>query len=53
MMRLKVERNSDQRDEDFGSGKVLKVLMVGNNIDWCTGTLEIVSPMGEGFNDCE
>ena len=39
--------------EDFGSGKVLKVLVVGNNIDWCTGTLKIVLPMGEGFNNRE
>ena len=37
--------------EDFGSGKVLEVPVVGDNVDWCTGTLKIVSPMCEGFND--
>ena len=37
--------------EDFGGGKVLEVPVVGNNVNWCTGTLEIVSPTCEGFND--
>ena len=39
--------------EDFGGGEVLEVLVVGDDIDWCTGTLEIVSPTCEGFNDHE
>ena len=39
--------------EDFGGGKVLEVLVVGNDIDWHTGTLEIVLPTCEGFNDCK
>ena len=39
--------------EDLGGGKVLKVLVVGNEVDWCTRTLEIVSPMCEGFNNHE
>ena len=39
--------------EDSGGGKVLKVPVVSNNIDWCTRTLEIMSPTCEGFNNCE
>ena len=39
--------------EDLGSGKVLKVPVVSNNVNCCTGPLKIVLPMSEGFNDCE
>ena len=39
--------------EDFGGGNVLKVPVVGNNINWCTRTLKIVLPTCEGFNDRE
>ena len=39
--------------EDFGGGKVLEVPVVGDDVDWCTGTLEIVSSTYEGFNDRE
>ena len=53
MTRLKAERNSDQHDEDFGSGKILEVPVVGDDVNRYTGTLKIVSPMCEGFNDCE
>ena len=35
--------------EDIGCGEVLEVLVVGNNIDWGTGTLNIVLPSLEGF----
>ena len=39
--------------EDLGGGKVLEVPVVGDDMDWHTGTLEIVSPTCEGFNDCQ
>ena len=39
--------------EDFGGRKVLKVPVVGDDVDRRAGTLEIVSPMCEGFNDRE
>ena len=39
--------------EDFGSGKILEVPVVGDDVNRYTGTLKIVSPMCEGFNDCE
>ena len=39
--------------EDFGGRKVLKVPVVSDDINWHTGTLEIVLPMCEGFNDRE
>ena len=39
--------------EDLGGGKVLEVPVVSDDVNWCTGTLEIVSPTCEGFNDRE
>ena len=37
--------------EDFGGSKVLKVPVVGDDVNRHTGTLKIVSPTCEGFND--
>ena len=39
--------------EDLGCGKVLEVPVVGNYINGCTRTLEIMLPLGEGFKYCE
>src|SRR6266481_5141988 len=35
--------------EDLGCGKVLEVPVVSNDVNGCTGTLKIMSPLGESF----
>ena len=35
--------------EDLGCGKVLEVLVVGDDVNGYAGTLEIMSPSGESF----
>ena len=35
--------------EDLGCRKVLKVLVISDDINGCTRTLEIMLPSGEGF----
>jgi len=37
--------------EDLGCGEALNVSMVGNDIDWCTGTFEVMSPSLKSFID--
>ena len=37
--------------EDLCRRKVLKVSVISDDINGCTGTLEIMSPLGEGFKN--
>jgi hypothetical protein len=39
--------------EDLGSGEVLKVLMVGDNVYGNTGTFKVVPPNAECLKDCK
>ena len=39
--------------EELYGGKVLKILVVGNDIDWNIGTFEIISPDMESFENGE
>jgi len=39
------------RGEDLGCREVLQVLMVGDNIDRCASSFEVVLPMFEGIVD--
>ena len=35
--------------EDLGRRKILKVPVISDNVNGCTGTLKIMSPSGESF----
>ena len=37
--------------QDLGSGEVLKVFMIGDDVNGSTGAFKIVSPDTEGFKD--
>src|SRR6266481_4749053 len=39
--------------EDLGRRKILKVPVISDDVNGCTGTLEIMSPSGEGFKNRE
>src|SRR6266481_1561581 len=39
--------------KDLGCGKVLEVLVIGDNIDRESRALKVMLPMFEGFKDCE
>ena len=39
--------------EDLGRRKILKVPVISDDVNGCTGTLEIMSPLGEGFKNRE
>ena len=39
--------------KDLGSGEVLQVLVVGDNIDWKGGTLKVVSPNSKSVENSE
>ena len=37
--------------QEFGRGKIFKVFVIGDDIDGCHGTFEVVTPDSEGFVD--
>ena len=37
--------------QDLGSGEVLKVFVISDNVNWSTGAFKVVSPDTEGFKD--
>jgi hypothetical protein len=37
--------------EEFGGGKIFEIFVIRDNVDWCHGTLEIVAPDSECFED--
>src|SRR6266481_909688 len=39
--------------KDLCSGKVLEVPVIGDNVDWDSRALKVMSPTFEGFKDCE
>ena len=39
--------------KDLGCGKVLEVPVIGDNVNWDSRTLKVMSPMFEGFENCE
>src|SRR6266481_5498096 len=39
--------------KDLGCGKVLEVPVIGDNVDWDSRALKVMSPMFEAFKNCE
>jgi hypothetical protein len=37
--------------EKFGGGKIFEIFVIRDDVDWCRGTLEIVAPDSECFED--
>ena len=51
-MKHSVKRRKKKiRNKDLGSGEVLKVFMIGDDINRSTRAFEVVSPDTEGFKD--
>ena len=39
--------------QEFGRRKVLEILVVSNDINWCGWTFQVVSPSLECFENCK